>query len=74
MPLILVCGTPCSGKSYCAEFLKDYFDKLNKNVILISDEDYLLTNQRNLVFKGILYFFTISYLLLPLIIIINWLL
>ena len=53
MPLIVLVGTPCSGKSHCAQHLKDYFERLNKNVVLISDESYLMTDQRNSVFKGL---------------------
>lgn len=52
MPLIVLVGTPCSGKSYCSEHLKHHFEKKNKNVVLISDENYFQTNQRNSVFKG----------------------
>lgn len=55
MPLIVLVGTPCSGKSYCSEHLKHHFEKKNKNVVLISDENYFQTNQRNSVFKGRLY-------------------
>lgn len=52
MPLVVLVGTPCSGKSHCAQYLKSYFEKLAKNVVLISDENYLMTHQRNSVFKG----------------------
>ena len=37
MPLITICGYPCSGKTYRALELQEYFKKENYNVVLISE-------------------------------------
>ena len=53
MPLIIVCGTPVSGKSEISKRIGDYFTgKKGKDVTIISDETDLLIGDRNLVYKG----------------------
>ena len=39
MPLILLCGFPCSGKSGRATQLKSFFEHNGKKVFLISDSE-----------------------------------
>lgn len=40
MPLIIICGTPVSGKTTRANQIKDFFEnKHKKNVEIISEED-----------------------------------
>uniref|UniRef100_A0A2P2I5X3 Protein KTI12 homolog n=1 Tax=Hirondellea gigas TaxID=1518452 RepID=A0A2P2I5X3_9CRUS len=41
MPLIMISGMPCTGKTTCAQILKEHFVKKDKNVILISEHDYV---------------------------------
>ena len=38
MPLIVLCGGPCSGKTTFANKIKEYFEKKNHIVILINEE------------------------------------
>jgi protein KTI12 len=40
MPLIIVCGLPCSGKTRISEELKAYFAPVSKHVHTISDHDH----------------------------------
>ena len=39
MPLIIMCGFPCSGKSERAKQLKSFFERDGKTVFLISDSE-----------------------------------
>lgn len=40
MPLIVICGGPCSGKTTTAEKIKDYLEKdKSKKVILMNEEN-----------------------------------
>lgn len=38
MPLIILSGIPCSGKTTRAIQIKEYFEKLGKNVVLVNEE------------------------------------
>lgn len=51
MPLILLVGIPCSGKSFLSFKLLDYFRSKNVNALVISDRD-LIANV-NEIYKGI---------------------
>ena len=44
MPLVLITGIPCSGKTNVAKNIKDHLEQKGKNVILVS-EDELLSQQ-----------------------------
>ena len=46
MPLVLITGIPCSGKSQTAKSIKDCLEEKGKKVILISEDDLL--KQQNL--------------------------
>lgn len=51
MPLIIICGFPCSGKSRRARELRDYFrENTNKHVEVIGDE--MRTADKNSVYAG----------------------
>lgn len=39
MPLIVLTGVPCSGKTTRANELKKYFEELGKDVIVVSEEE-----------------------------------
>ena len=41
MPLVLITGIPCSGKSKTAKSIKDSLEEKDKKVILISEDDIL---------------------------------
>ena len=41
MPLVLITGIPCSGKSKTAKSIKDFLEEKGKKVILISEDDLL---------------------------------
>lgn len=41
MPLIIMTGLPCSGKSTRVQEIKTYFRGLNKNVKVISEEELI---------------------------------
>ena len=45
MPLVLITGIPCSGKSKTANSIKDSLEEKGKKVILISEDD--LVKQQN---------------------------
>lgn len=58
MPLVILCGYPCSGKTKRAEELKNYFENSRgKTVHLTSDES--LNLERNTVYAGKLAFITV---------------
>ncbi|KAF1743086.1 hypothetical protein MXB_739 [Myxobolus squamalis] len=48
MPVILLCGFPCSGKSTVAGKLKVYYENLGKRVLVISENDLLNGNRDEL--------------------------
>lgn len=51
MPLIIMCGYPCSGKSKRAEELKQYFtEHTDRKVHVIADD--ILGNEKNCVYAG----------------------
>lgn len=51
MPLVVMCGYPCSGKSKRAEELKSYFENSKrKTVHMTGDENIDL--KRNVVYAG----------------------
>ena len=52
MPLIIMCGFPCSGKSKRAQELRNYLENRGKTVYLASDESSSL--DRNTVYSGII--------------------
>ncbi|XP_053203227.1 protein KTI12 homolog [Panonychus citri] len=41
MPLIVIVGLPCSGKSYWSSKIVDYFNLAGGQTVLISDNDYI---------------------------------
>ncbi|XP_015786475.1 protein KTI12 homolog [Tetranychus urticae] len=41
MPLIVMVGLPCSGKSYWSQKLQNYFNEIGCQTIIISDNDYI---------------------------------
>eukprot|EP01012_Entosiphon_sulcatum_P011580 TRINITY_DN17081_c0_g1_i1.p1 TRINITY_DN17081_c0_g1~~TRINITY_DN17081_c0_g1_i1.p1 ORF type:complete len:401 (+),score=56.15 TRINITY_DN17081_c0_g1_i1:24-1205(+) len=43
MPLVVICGKPCSGKSVLARRLQEHFAALGRNTVLISEESLGLT-------------------------------
>lgn len=48
MPLVILCGYPCSGKSQLAEELKEYFsNEKRRDCMIISDEQSLSDLGRN---------------------------
>lgn len=51
MPLVLMCGYPCSGKTRRAQELKDYFtENTDRQVFIVGDEG--LGVDRNSVYAG----------------------
>lgn len=51
MPLIVICGYPCSGKTRRAEELKTYFEQnTERKVHIVGDE--ALDVQKNCVYAG----------------------
>lgn len=54
MPLIVLTGIPCSGKTQRASELKAYFENRNKEVSVISEEDEIRKAglDKNSVYKG----------------------
>ena len=38
MPLVMMCGYPCSGKTTFVEKLQKHLEKLKKNVVIVSDD------------------------------------
>lgn len=65
MPLIVICGFPCSGKSRRARELKDYFvENTDKQVDIIGDE--MQSIDKNLVYAGELELNTVSELIIQL--------
>lgn len=53
MPLVVMCGYPCSGKSKRAKELKNHFEvSRGKTVHLAGDES--LNFERNAVYSGII--------------------
>lgn len=54
MPLILITGFPCSGKTTRANEIKEYFEKNhNSNVVLINEE--VLSIKKDEAYKGFYY-------------------
>lgn len=56
MPLIIMTGIPCSGKTTRANELKNFFEtKKNKKVEIISEEEAILkaTYEKNTYYEGI---------------------
>ena len=52
MPLVLVCGFPCSGKTRISKEIKEYMEKeRERKVILISEND-LVNEKRNEIYSG----------------------
>ena len=41
MPLIIITGMPCTGKTQCFLQIQEYFNKLKKPVVLVSEHDYI---------------------------------
>ena len=38
MPLVMMCGYPCSGKTTFVEKLQKHLEKMKKNVVIVSDD------------------------------------
>ena len=41
MPLIIITGMPCTGKTQCFLQIQEHFNKLQKPVVLVSEHDYI---------------------------------
>lgn len=50
MPLVIVCGQPCSGKSSAAKWLADSFSEKGQDVSVIDEPSLHLS--RNTSYKG----------------------
>lgn len=50
MPLVIVCGFPCSGKTRISEELKGYLSKHSKDVHIVSDHDHY--PNRDIAYEG----------------------
>jgi protein KTI12 len=50
MPLIIMCGIPCSGKTTRAKEIKTYFEEKKKDVVLLNEEN--LGFNKNEYYKG----------------------
>ena len=60
MPLVVMCGYPCSGKSKRADELKGYFENSRgKKVHLVGDES--ITLDRNVAYASKVYVRKIAY-------------
>ena len=51
MPLIVLCGYPSSGKTTTSSQLKEFFEKKNIKVKVVS-ENYLVDENKNAVYSG----------------------
>ena len=51
MPLIIMCGFPCSGKSKRANELKSYFEKSKGKTVHMSSDDSI-SFERNTTYSG----------------------
>lgn len=52
MPLIVLCGQPCSGKSAVASLIEQQLKQQEKAVLVISEQT--LHQQRNVAYQGLL--------------------
>lgn len=54
MPLIIITGVPCSGKSIRTQELKKHFEAEGKEVLIVSEEDELKKAgfTKNVLFQG----------------------
>ena len=50
MPLVVVTGLPCSGKSSAAAVLQDHLQALDRRVVVVSEERLLAGHTKNAVF------------------------
>ncbi|RHX98089.1 hypothetical protein DYB38_000408, partial [Aphanomyces astaci] len=50
MPLVTFCGIPGAGKSWLASRLRDHFESLGKEVVLVNDESERL--ERSVAYLG----------------------
>ena len=51
MPLIVICGPPCSGKTTRATEIKNYLEQYKKPIFLINEEYLSLKKEES--YKGI---------------------
>ena len=54
MPLIVLCGYPSSGKTTTCSQLKEFLEKKNIKVKVVS-ENTLVDKKKNLIYSGITY-------------------
>jgi len=52
MPLVIIVGWPCSGKTTISKEIVDFFEKDGKPCQLVSDQEILSTLGRNKVYSG----------------------
>ena len=52
MPLVVMCGYPCSGKSKRAQELKNYFENSRGKTVHLTGDDSISLD-RNVVYAGI---------------------
>lgn len=52
MPLVIMCGLPCSGKSKRANELHQYLLSSSKKSVLIQDDSIKSNFSRNEIFSG----------------------
>lgn len=57
MPLIMMCGIPCSGKTSRAKELYEYLKEKNQKVVLINEESLLIKRSEG--YQGIISIFKI---------------
>ncbi|KFM61209.1 Protein KTI12-like protein, partial [Stegodyphus mimosarum] len=50
MPLVIICGVPCSGKSQIAKKLNEFLQLSNRKSVIIKDDDIATGFQRNEVY------------------------
>ena len=56
MPLVIICGYPCSGKSKIAEELKTFLENSKRKTVHMTGDDSI-DLKRNVVYAGILNLF-----------------
>lgn len=56
MPLVIMCGYPCSGKSKRAEELKTFLENSKRKTVHMTGDDSI-DLERNVVYAGILNLF-----------------
>lgn len=52
MPLLILCGYPCTGKSDVGRRLREHFVAKNVKTVLVSDEEMLTFHGRDKLYAG----------------------